>query len=247
MKRFGVLALLMIGAACPAFSMHIAEGFLPAHWCAIWAFAFVPFVIVGYRKISKINAQDPQAKVLYAVAGAFVFILSSLKLPSVAGSSSHLTGMALGALLFGASSMSIIGLIVLLFQALLLAHGGITTLGANAFSMAIVGSFVALWVYQVGQLCKAKQWLAVFLAAFFSDVSVYVCTSVQLSVAFQGDQVSFWDNLVKFLSIFAITQLPLALVEGALTAYLFRLIVRNSNTEWSVANFYMKKAENRVG
>jgi cobalt/nickel transport system permease protein len=45
--------------------------------------------------------------------------------------------------------MSLIGCIVLLFQAVLLAHGGLTTLGANTFSMAVVGPFVAFGVYKL--------------------------------------------------------------------------------------------------
>lgn len=76
---------------------------------------------------------------LIAMSGAFIFVISSLKIPSVTGSCSHMTGTGLGAILFGPASVSVLGVIVLLFQALLLAHGGLTTLGANTFSMAIAG------------------------------------------------------------------------------------------------------------
>ena len=69
-----------------------------------------------------------------------MFVISSLKIPSVTGSCSHMTGTGLGAILFGPTAAGVLGLIVLLFQAILLAHGGLTTLGANTFSMAIVRS-----------------------------------------------------------------------------------------------------------
>ena len=72
-------------------------------------------------------------KMLIAVVGAFAFVLSALKIPSVTGSSSHPTGVGLAAILFGPAITSVLGLIVLIFQAILLAHGGITTLGANVF------------------------------------------------------------------------------------------------------------------
>ncbi len=103
-------------------------------------------------------------KILLALAGAFVFILSSLKIPSVTGSCSHPTGTGLGAILFGPSIMSLLGIIVLLFQALLLAHGGLTTLGANTFSMAIAGPFVSFGIYKLCQKLNAPKGLAVFLA-----------------------------------------------------------------------------------
>ena len=62
---------------------------------------------------------------LLAFAGAFIFVLSALKLPSVTGSCSHPTGTGLGAILFGPLPMAVMGCIALLFQALLLAHGGL--------------------------------------------------------------------------------------------------------------------------
>ena len=107
--------------------MHIMEGFLPAEWCAVWFIISIPIVLYGVYQIKKITETTPESKALIAVSGAFMFILSSLKLPSVTGSCSHPTGTGLGAILFGPSIMSLLGIIVLLFQALLLAHGGLVT------------------------------------------------------------------------------------------------------------------------
>ncbi len=60
-----------------------------------------------------------------------------------------MTGTGLGAILFGPSAVSILGIIVLVFQAVLLAHGGLTTLGANTFSMAIAGPLVSFGIYKL--------------------------------------------------------------------------------------------------
>jgi len=231
MKKIFATLLALLIANTQLSAMHIAEGFLPAKWSILWWIAFIPFLLFGFNKLKKVINEVPQAKILYAVVGAFVFVLSSLKLPSLAGSSSHLTGIAMGALLFGASSMSIIGIIVLLFQALLLAHGGITTLGANAFSMAVVGAFVAVGIYKAAASLKAPQWLSIFLAAFFSDLCIYMCTSVQLAMAFQSEANTIMDNTLKFLSVFALSQLPLAIIEGILTVLFYQLITRYNSEE----------------
>ena len=61
-----------------------------------------------------------------------------------------MTGTGLGAILFGPSTVSILGIIVLVFQAVLLAHGGLTTLGANTFSMAIAGPLFSFGIYKLG-------------------------------------------------------------------------------------------------
>ncbi|MEG0686841.1 MAG: energy-coupling factor ABC transporter permease, partial [Erysipelotrichales bacterium] len=121
-------------------AMHIMEGFLPKGWCISWGIIVIPFLVLGYFKLKVQTKENPNALLLFALAAAYVFVVSALKMPSVSGSSSHATGIALGAILLGPAPMSIIGLIVLLFQAILLAHGGLTTLGANIFSMAIVGA-----------------------------------------------------------------------------------------------------------
>ena len=112
-----------------SFSMHIMEGFLPPLWCGVWGALCVPFILVGFSRIKKKIEVDSKMKMLIAVVGAFAFVLSALKIPSVTGSSSHPTGVGLAAILFGPAITSVLGLIVLIFQAVLLAHGGITTLG----------------------------------------------------------------------------------------------------------------------
>ncbi len=119
--------------------MHIAEGFLPPAHAVAWTVAAAPFVIHGGYRVVKLVREKPEARLLLGAAGAFTFVLSAIKLPSVTGSSSHPTGTGIGAILFRPPVMAFLSTIVLIFQALLLAHGGITTLGANVFSMGVVG------------------------------------------------------------------------------------------------------------
>lgn len=209
------------------FGMHIMEGFLPMPWVIFWFAVSLPFIILGGRKISKTFKDNSNQKLLFALVTAFVFILSALKMPSVTGSTSHPTGTGLGAILFGPLPMAVSGLIVLLFQALLLAHGGITTLGANVFSMAIAGPFVSYFTYKI--LKNKNKKVAVFAAASFGDLFTYVITSVQLALAHPDAVGGVMVSLTKFLSIFAVTQIPLAIAEGILTVIIYDLIVNYQN------------------
>ena len=146
-----------------------------------------------------------------------MFVISSLKIPSVTGSCSHMTGTGLSAILFGPAVTSVLGLIVLIFQAILLAHGGLTTLGANCFSMAIAGPLAAYGLYRGLRAVKVDRKACVFLAAFLGDLFTYCVTSVQLAAAYPAAEGGAAASLVKFLGVFAPTQLPLAVVEGILT------------------------------
>lgn len=79
-----------------------------------------------------------------------------------------MTGTGLGAILFGPSTVSILGIIVLIFQAILLAHGGLTTLGANTFSMAIAGPFLSYGIYVLCKKCRVNKRASVFYAALWA-------------------------------------------------------------------------------
>ena len=206
------------------FAMHIMEGFLPPAWSAIWGLIALPFVVLGFRSISRTISGNPKLKLLLAMVGAFAFVLSALKLPSVTGSCSHPTGVGLGAIMFGPTAMSLIGLIVLLFQALLLAHGGLTTLGANVVSMAVVGPFVSYGMYRLAGRLRVNRSVAVFLAAFLGDLLTYCTTALQLGLAFPAENGGIAVSLVKFMGIFAVTQIPLAISEGILTVIVFNAI-----------------------
>ncbi|MFB2937392.1 energy-coupling factor ABC transporter permease [Aerosakkonemataceae cyanobacterium BLCC-F154] len=238
----GLSCYLVIGSANPAQAMHIMEGFLPVQWAVFWWVVFIPFLIWGLRSLTRITRQHPETKLLLALAGAFTFVLSALKIPSVTGSCSHPTGTGLGAVLFGPAVMSVLGALVLLFQALLLAHGGLTTLGANAVSMAVVGPFVAYGIYQLVMKTSGKQTLAIFLAASLADLVTYVVTSAQLALAFPAAVGGFWVAFGKFAGIFAITQIPLAISEGLLTVLVWNWLVTYNHQELQALNMIKEGA-----
>jgi len=209
--------------------MHIMEGFLPTPWWQIWFAVSIPVILFGINKLNKLVKEKREILPLLAVAGAFIFVLSSLKLPSVTGSCSHPTGTGIGAIMFGPAITAILSTIVLIYQAIFLAHGGLTTLGANVFSMGIVGPIVSYLIYKTGMKAKINFYLVIFLAAAFGDWATYMVTSTQLALAYPAGGVltfgAFLSSFGKFAAIFALTQIPLAIMEGAVSALLFKYVV----------------------
>ena len=211
--------------------MHIAEGFLPAGHAAAWTVAAAPFVVHGARAVVKEVRENPESTLLLGAAGAFTFVLSAIKLPSITGSSSHPTGTGVGAVLFRPPVMALLGTVVLLFQALLLAHGGLTTLGANAFAFAVAGPWVGYGAYRLARVLGAGLLPAVFAAVALADLATYVTTSAQLALAFPDAASGIPGALAKFLGVFALTQVPLAIAEGLLGVLLFRVLTTNARPE----------------
>ena len=107
---------LCLGILPAANAMHIMEGALPVRFCIAWGVVCIPFLLAGFFSIRKTLNANRRALTLLAMSGAFIFVISSLKIPSVSGSSSHMTGTGLGAILFGPSPVAILGLIVLIFR-----------------------------------------------------------------------------------------------------------------------------------
>ncbi|MDD1755133.1 MAG: energy-coupling factor ABC transporter permease [Methanothrix sp.] len=206
--------------------MHIMEGFLPHPWWEIWFALSLPVVAYGIYRMNLIIKERRETLPLLAVSGAFIFVLSSLKMPSVTGSCSHPTGTGMGAILFGPWITSVLSMIVLIYQALFLAHGGLTTLGANTFSMGIAGPMVGYLVYKSSMKSGLNLYIAVFLAAMLADLATYLVTSLQLALAFPAATGGVLASFKAFLAIFAITQAPLAVVEGAVTALMFKYFIQ---------------------
>jgi cobalt/nickel transport system permease protein len=191
------------------------EGFLPGPWWQLWFVFSIPVLFFGMYRMNKLINEKRELLPLLAVAGAFIFVLSSLKMPSVTGSSSHPTGTGMAAILFGPAITSVLSVIVLIYQALFLAHGGFTTLGANVASMGIIGPVIAYIIYKAGMKANINFYVVVFLATAFADWATYVVTSVQLATGL------FWGG-----DMFATTQVPIAIMEGALTALVFKYILQ---------------------
>lgn len=154
-----------------------------------------------------------------------------------------MTGTGLGAILFGPASVSVLGIIVLIFQAVLLAHGGLTTLGANTFSMAIAGPLISFGIYKLCCSMKVNRRAGVFLAAFMGDVFTYCVTSIQLALAYPSETGGVAASAVKFLGVFAPTQIPLAVIEGILTVVIVIGLETYAKPELKSIGFLSRKKE----
>jgi cobalt/nickel transport system permease protein len=181
--------------------------------------------MLGIYQLKKVMASDRDALPLLGVTGGFIFILSSLKLPSVTGSCSHPTGTGLSTISFGPWITALVCAIVLLFQSLFLAHGGLSVLGANIVSMGIVGPLVGYGVYRLLRDTSINIYITVFLVCAIADLFTYVMTSLELALAYPAETGGIVSSFILFMGIFAITQIPLAIVEGVVLALVFKYIV----------------------
>jgi cobalt/nickel transport system permease protein len=151
--------------------------------------------------------------------GAAGFLISCFPIPvPIAGTCSHPCGTPLAAIIAGGPFISVVlGSIALLLQALFLAHGGISTWGANIVSMAVAGSFVGFGVFILLRKLQVPLAAAAFAAGILGDWATYAVTALELAAALHGN-VTFWEMWGANIIAFAPTQLPLGILEGLFTA-----------------------------
>lgn len=207
-----------LSAVADAYAMHISEGILPLNWAALWFVVAAPFVAFGLYRLKKLSAVDLSFKPLVGLMAAVVFIISCMPIPvPTAGTCSHPCGTGLSGILLGPSISVVVAAVALLIQALFLSHGGLSTLGANIASMGIMGSFAGFLTFRALRSMKINMTIAGFMAGLFADWATYITTSVILASGIKGDSPFmplFWKLLIAFIP----TQLPLGILEGAMTA-----------------------------
>ncbi len=219
-----LVALLINRSANSALAMHISEGILEVRWAGFWYLIALPFIYAGIKEIKAKSEAKPEYKSFLALTGAAVFVISCMPIPvPVAGSCSHPCGTGLAAILIGPAPTVVIATISLGLQALFMAHGGLTTLGANVFAMGIAGSFVGYGSFKIARRLGLPLIGSAFLAGLFSDWATYAATSFILSLSIDSG-----GSLVRiFLAIliaFVPTQLPLGILEGLLSAGAYRFL-----------------------
>ena len=206
-------------------AMHISESILPGNWASLWFVVAAPFVFWGLRAIDRRRRKDPRAMTLVAMVGAAIFVISCMPIPvPIAGTCSHPCGTGLGALLIGPGPTVVVASIALVFQALFLAHGGFSTLGANIVSMGVVGAFSAYGLFHVLRRMRVPIFAAALAAGIISDWATYSMTALELSPVLRNDQ-SFWGMFAIMMALYAPTQVPLGVAEGLVTALAYRFVL----------------------
>jgi cobalt/nickel transport system permease protein len=165
--------------------MHIPDGFLNV------ATAATTYAVsaggVGYA-VKEVNKKLKEKQVpLMGVLAAFIFAAQMLNFPIAGGTSGHLIGATLAAILLGPWAAMLIMSCVLIAQSLIFQDGGLLALGANIFNMGIVASFSAYFIYKLstsllGQNKKGRL-IGGFIGAWFSVVLASVFCAIELAVS----------------------------------------------------------------
>lgn len=165
--------------------MHIPDGFLSTEVAAGACLLSTGAVACAVARAKR--AVDDRTSLLMGISAAFIFAAQMLNFPVAGGTSGHLLGGALAAVLLGPWAATLVLTAVLVVQAVLFQDGGLLALGANVLNMAVVGVFTG-WVAYRGLLAVfgARRWgqaVGGFVAAWLSVVVASVMAALELALS----------------------------------------------------------------
>ncbi len=165
--------------------LHIPDGFLSTPISiAGWA---VTIAVIALAARMANNTLNERAVPLMGVMAAFIFAAQMMNFPVAGGTSGHMLGGALAAILLGPWAAVIVMAAVVGLQAFLFQDGGIAVLGVNIFNMGILTAFLGYAIYRgvmaVAGTNRAVALGAAFVAAWITVEAAAALTSVQLAIS----------------------------------------------------------------
>jgi cobalt/nickel transport system permease protein len=215
--------------------MHIPDGYLSPQTYIPLMGIFVSVAAVAVKKVKKeVSGRDIP---YLGMAAAFSFIIMMFNLPIPGGTTGHAVGSAVIAILFGPWAATVAVSVALIIQALIFGDGGITTIGANCFNMAVFMPFIAYYIFKLfsnSHARKSRVTFAAFISGYLSLVMAAILTAIEFGI--QPMIASTADGRALYcpydLSIavpaMAIEHLLLfGIVEGIITAIIVNYFLRN--------------------
>jgi cobalt/nickel transport system permease protein len=166
--------------------MHIPDSFIPLSQAIVYWVIALPFIIMS-MKWAKNELDEMKVPVLAALA-AGIFAIQAMNIPIGMGTSGHMVGAALVAIVFGSPWAGVLVLtLVLLVQGFAFGDGGVTTMGANILNMGIISGFVGYYTYVALRKSAGTNiavfggaWLGLFISAIACTVQMWIAGTFPL-------------------------------------------------------------------
>jgi cobalt/nickel transport system permease protein len=215
--------------------MHIPDGYLsPQTYIPLWG-AFAAFISIALKKLKK--SLTIRNIPYLSMASAFTFLIMMFNIPIPGGTTGHIVGASIIAIILGPWAAVVSVSIALIIQALIFGDGGITAIGANCFNMAVVMSFISYYIFKWmnGKSLSGKRtfWAAflagyiginitAIVAAFLFGIQPLIATTPQGQPLYApyGLEIALPAMMLEHLLIFGF-------IEGFVTAMLLKYFIKN--------------------
>jgi cobalt/nickel transport system permease protein len=200
--------------------MHIIEGYLPMEWCAIWLIISLAVAVYGAKQYRDNFSGDNDALKLLLLCGVFAFFVSLVfGWQSLKGSYSHACATGLLTVFFGPSITALVTFVVAFLQAIILAFGGLTTLGASVFSVGVLGPLCGYMLWKQLRTRNVNMVISVFLVTLVINIFAMIASAFELAVVYA--EPNFISAFIMFFEIYVVYQIPWLIIDCVLTTVAF--------------------------
>jgi len=162
--------------------MHIPDSFIPLSQAIIYWIIALPFIFMAVKWAGK-EMDDTKVPILAALA-AGIFAIQALNIPIGMGTSGHMVGATLVAIIFASPWAGVLVLtLVLLVQGFVFGDGGISTMGANILNMGVISGFVGYYAFAALMKLKLNLQISSFVGAWLGLLVSALACAVQMYLA----------------------------------------------------------------
>lgn len=196
--------------------MHIPDVFIPLWQSGIYWIVAIVFIGLAIRWAKQDLDEDKIP--LIAVLAAGIFAIQGFNLPVAMGTSGHLVGGALAAIVLGSPYAAVLILtLVLIIQGFLFGDGGITVMGANIINMGVIGGFTGYYGFQIFKPLVKNSYVTAGIAAWFACLIPALACAVEMYLAGTFP-------LVPGLVAMGLYHAVIGVIEGVITAVIIYAI-----------------------
>ncbi|MBN1194453.1 MAG: cobalt transporter CbiM [Methanomicrobiaceae archaeon] len=196
--------------------MHIPDAFVPLGQSIVYWIIALVFVALALKWAR--SELDDEKVPLVAVLAAGIFAIQAFNLPVGMGTSGHLVGGALAAIVLGSPFAAVFILtLVLLIQGIIFGDGGLTTMGVNIINMGVIGGFVGYYTYGALKGISGNTYAAAAFAAWLACFVPALAAAIEMAIAGTFP-------LVPGLMAMGLYHAAIGIIEGVITAGAIYLI-----------------------
>ena len=162
--------------------MHIPDAFIPLPQAAVYWIIALIFIALSLRWARKELSEEKIP--LVAILAAGIFAIQAVNIPIPWGTSGHMMGAALAAIVLGSPFAAVFILtLVLIVQGVLFGDGGLTVMGLNIINMGVIGGFVGYYSYRGFYQVFKSPYAPAFIAGWLSLFVAAMATAVEMAMA----------------------------------------------------------------
>ena len=205
--------------------MHLAEGILPASHALGWTGAAVPLLVWSLRGEQKSQSENPRSSIVIAGTTSLLFCSDDVTLPGAGGRRNEsLMPTPVLSLIVGLRRIFWPTFFVVLLQAMLFGHGGLTTLGVNSVVLGFIGPAITVGLWRTLKGFGVSESLSLGAACGLGALSIYVADALVLAAALSDLRGAF-SNFYNRGPRFCTSSATLMIVEAVVSVAIIRLLV----------------------